>query len=344
MSGLEPLAPEQGVEMYLDARQDELTEKTLSGQKYRLQAFVQWCNEKEIENLNELSGRDLYAYRIWRREGHGADREEIKAVTLSGQLATVRAFLGFAAEIDAVPEALKEKVPLPKVSHGEDVSDSTLEPDRALSILDYLEHYEFASRDHLVLLLLWHTGARLSGLRAIDLGDLDLDEDQPGIEFVHRPETDTGLKNDEKSERWNAISPFVAAVIEDFRDGKRPDVEDEHGREPLVTTDEGRISSSTVRNTLYKITRPCWRGAGCPHDRDPDECEATRPAKRSTCPSARSPHDVRSGRVTAYKREDVPRAIVSDRLDASEEILDKHYDRRGERERAEQRRDHLPDS
>jgi len=40
----------------------------------------------------------------------------------------------------------------------------------------------------------------------------------------------------------------------------------------------------------------------------------------------------------------VPRRIVSDRLNASESILDEHYDRRSAREKAEQRRDYLPDS
>jgi hypothetical protein len=58
-------------------------------------------------------------------------------------------------------------------------------------------------------------------------------------------------------------------------------------------------------------------------------------------PSSRSPHDVRSGRVTAYRLGDVPRIVVSDRMDASEKILDKHYGCRSERQRAEQRRDHL---
>ncbi|MEF8808143.1 MAG: site-specific integrase, partial [Natronomonas sp.] len=57
--------------------------------------------------------------------------------------------------------------------------------------------------------------------------------------------------------------------------------------------------------------------------------------------SARSPHDVRSGRVTAHRLADEDRALVSDRMNASEEILDKHYDRRSHRQRAEQRRNHF---
>lgn len=341
---LEPITPEEARDMYLTARQDELSEATVRGQKYRLQAFVQWCNEEGIENLNDLSGRDLYAYRVWRREGQGEDREEVMPVTLRGQLATVRAFLRFAAEIDAVPTSLREKVPLPTVSGSGEVSDSTLDPERAEAILDYLELYEYASRKHVTILLLWHTGCRAGGLRAIDVDDCDLDCDDPGVQFSHRPGEETPLKNDEKGERWNAISEPVARVVGDYIDGPRNEIRDEYGRRPLITTNQGRASVSTIRDTLYSVTRPCWRGATCPHDRDPDECDATYYAQASTCPSSRSPHDVRSGRVTAYRREEVPRRVVSDRLNASERVLDKHYDRRSEREKAEQRRDYLPDS
>lgn len=343
MSNLQPITPERALEMYVEGRRDELSEHTLSAQVYRLEAFTQWCEEEDVENLNELNGRDLYAYRVWRREGHGEGRDEIEAITLRGQLSTLRSFLRFSADINAVPEDLYTKVPLPTLSGSEGVSDTTLEPDRVVEILDYLKRYEYASRRHVTLLLLWHTGARIGGVRALDLRDCDLEGKNPGLRFVHRPETDTPLKNGEKGERWNAISGYVAGVLQDYIDGPRERVTDEHDRSPLLTTKSGRASGSTVRDVLYVITRPCWRGAECPHDRDPEECDATAYAKASTCPSSRSPHDVRSGRVTAYRREGVPRRVVGDRLDASDDILDRHYDRRNNREKAEQRRDYLPD-
>ncbi|MFB6308665.1 MAG: tyrosine-type recombinase/integrase [Haloarculaceae archaeon] len=345
MSGdLEPLDPETGVEMYLNGRQDELSEATLTGQKYRLEAFAQWCDEEDIENLNDLTGRDLYAYRIWRREGNGEDREAVETITLRSQLATLRSFLRFAAEIDAVPEDLRTKVPLPTVSGSGEVSDSTLEPERADAILDYLEMYHYANRMHVIVLLLWHTGCRAGALRGLDVEDCELTGDSPGVEFLHRPEEGTPLKNDEKGERWNALSQRVARVVSDYIDGPRQEYEDEYGRRPLITTQKGRASVSTIRDTLYSVSRPCWRGAECPHDREVEECEAADYTSASRCPSSRSPHDVRSGRVTAYRRENVPRQVVSDRLNASTQILDKHYDRRSEREKAEQRRDYLPDS
>lgn len=342
-ANLDPLEPARGVEMYKDARQDDLSEATLDAQQYRLKAFVAWCREEGVENLNDLSGRDLYAYRVWRREGNYHDGEELKTVTLRGQLATLRSFLHFAADIDAVHPNLAEKVPLPSVSGGEDVSETTLDPERAPGILDYLAKYEYASRRHVTLLLAWHTGARMGGLRALDVGDCDLESADPSVEFVHRPTEGTPLKNGEQGERVNIISDHVARVLRDYIDGPRKVVTDDNGRVPLLTTKKGRPAKSTVRADCYKATRPCWIGQPCPHDRDPEECDATDASKASTCPSSRSPHDIRSGRVTSYRRDDVPRRVVSDRLDASEDVLDKHYDRRSERQKAKQRRDYLPD-
>ncbi|MFP9192972.1 tyrosine-type recombinase/integrase [Natrialbaceae archaeon A-CW1-1] len=340
MSGLEPISPSKAVDLYLEAR-DDAAENTMEAQTYRLRAFVMWCDEEGIANLNELSGRDMYAYRVWRREG-GYSGQELKNVTLRGEMATMRAFLRFCGEIDAVRESLYDQVPLPR-SDGDDVSASTLDPDRAIEILDWLEQYEYASRRHVIVLLLWHTGCRVGELRALDIGDVDLEGDRPradgpAIHFVNRPESDTPLKNKENGERWNAIGAHVAGVLNDYINGPRESVTDEFGRAPLVTTRFGRVSISACRDTLYRVTRPCWRGVECPHEKDVDTCEYTSNGKMSRCPSARSPHDVRSGRVTAHRLADEDRTLVADRMNASEEILDKHYDRRSERQKAEQRR------
>jgi integrase len=341
--GLESIHPADAVELYLEGRDDAAAE-TIEAHDYRLRAFVAWCDEEGITDLTNLSGRDLYAYRVWRREG-GYSGEELKTVTLRGDMATIRAFLRFCADIDAVRGDLYDQVPLPTTDSGGDVSDSTLDPEHAIDILDYLGKFEYASRRHVIVLMLWHTGCRAGELRALDLGDLDLEGDRPraegpAVHFVHRPPS-TPLKNGQNGERWNAINGHVAGVLADFIDGPREDVQDDEGRDPLVTTRNGRVAVSTIRDTLYRVTRPCWRGEPCPHDYDPDTCEFTTYGSMSRCPSARSPHDVRSGRVTAHRLGDEDRALVSDRMDASEEVLDKHYDRRSHRQRAEQRRDHF---
>ncbi|WP_172977280.1 tyrosine-type recombinase/integrase [Halosegnis longus] len=334
---LEPLAPESAVELYLDQRSDEVSASTHESHEYRLAPFVEWCEEVEgITNMNELSGRDLHAYRVWRRE-----EGDLKPVTLQGQLSTLRVFLGFCASIDAVEESLRSKILLPTVSGDDEVSETTLDPARAEAMLDYLGRYQYASRAHVTALLLWRTGMRTGSVRSLDLDDLDLEEGAAHV--VHSPETDTPLKNGNRGERWVALSPDTAQTVQDYIDGPREAVTDDYGCDPLLTTREGRVSRSTVRDTMYRWTRPCVVGEGCPHDRDPDDCEAAQFDGASKCPSSRSPHDVRSGAITSYLLNDTPAEIVGDRMDVSKKVLDRHYDRRTQREKMEQRRDYLPD-
>lgn len=330
---LDPLSPDTALELYLDHRSGEISDQTLQTHGYRLGSFVEWCEENDFHNLNDLTGRDLHAYRVERRE-----EGDLKPVTLQGQLSTLRVFLEFCASIDAVPEDLRSKILLPTVSDEEQASLTTLDHERAEAILEYLEKFHYASRKHVVFALLWSTGMRMGSLRAIDLEDFD--PESPHVELVHRPETGTTLKNKKRGERFVALSSGMASLLEDYIDNVRHDVEDEHGRRPLVTTNRGRPATGTIRHWIYGVTRPCLHSE-CPHDRDVDECEATDYDHASKCPSSRSPHDLRSGAITAHLLDDVPVEIVSDRMNVSQDILDRHYDRRSPREKMEQRREYL---
>lgn len=331
---LDPISPAEAVELYLTDRDPEVSAKTLQNQRYRLSNFLQWCEEEAgLEDLTRLTERDLHRYRKWRGE-------QVKPVTLNGELQTLRVFLEFAADIDAVEPGMRERVRMPSVDPADEASDELLAADRQEAILDHLEKFAYASRDHVIMTILCHTGIRLGGLQAFDLTDFDRDE--PCLELRHRPDTGTPLKNTHGAERTIAVGEYYAKVIDDYIEHNREDTVDDHGRAPLITSREGRYSETSIRNTVYQATRPCEIGE-CPHDRDPATCEAMDYDTASKCPSSRSPHGVRRGTITRTLRDGTPEEVVTERMNVSSEVLDQHYDERTEREKMRLRREFLED-
>lgn len=68
MTTLESLEPETALELSLQDKEPEQSEATQYSHKSRLGHFLRWCNEQNIDNRNDLSGRDLHRYKLWRRD------------------------------------------------------------------------------------------------------------------------------------------------------------------------------------------------------------------------------------------------------------------------------------
>jgi site-specific recombinase XerD len=98
---LQPLSPEEGVERFLQHREPSVRKSTLQNAKTRLRYWLEWCDERDIENLNELTGRDLADVVAWRRG-------DIASITLQKQLSTIRMALRWWADTEAVEEGLAE--------------------------------------------------------------------------------------------------------------------------------------------------------------------------------------------------------------------------------------------
>ncbi|MBC9985333.1 site-specific integrase [Haloferax sp. AS1] len=344
---LDPITPESAMSYYLDARRYDLSPDTIQSHRYRLKSFVRWLQSPahgsgEVMNMNDVDLRTVHAYRVFKREENFEGDDPCAAVTMKGQVSTIRTFLSYIADIDAVSEDLAERIRIPRIEDGEGVSDAVLEAERARSILDYLNRWEYATVEHVALLLLWRTSCRLGGLRALDVSDFDREDN--ALCFRHRPETGTGLKNGSHGERDVSLKPRVAKVVGEYIDGPHRDrVTDEYGRAPLITTTHGRPSTTTIRMWCYKWTRPCAIGEGCPDNRVIEDCDATYIEHASKCPFSVSSHPFRAGSITAYRDAGTPREVLSDRGDVSETVLEKHYDRASSRQRMRRRQDFIPD-
>lgn len=332
---LAPIEPERAVELYLADRVSELSEASQYGHKSRLGHFLRWCDDQEIENMNTLSGRDLHQFRLWRRRDG-----DLAPVSEKTQMDTLRVFIRWCRTIDAVAADLHAKVVSPSMSDDEETRDVMLDAEVAEGILEYLETYEYASVRHVCKLLMWRALLRRGAVRALDVDDYD--SEAMSLEVVHRPETGTPIKKKTRGERFIALDEETCDVLDAWLADQRPTVEDSHGREPLLASANGRLHGTTLQGYVYSVTTPCLVSGECPHDRVIEECEAAGVRSgASTCPSSLSPHAVRRGAITHWLSSDVPEPIVSARATVSTEVLDKHYDRRSERRKMEQRRKYL---
>jgi len=330
---LEPLEPQEAVQMYKQHRSGEVSKATLRSHGYRLERFLEWCEREEITDLNDVGGRDLHRFRLYRSE-------QVNKTTLKSQMDTLRVFVRFCEDIDGCRDGLAESIDSPTLDHQSVRDKDVVREDTATVILEHLEKYQYAGAHHTIARLLWETGIRAGAARGIDLSDLHLDDLY--VELYHRPESDTPLKNKESGERAVSISTCTCNILQDYIDENRHDVEDDYGREPLLTTEYGRITRNTLQMYVYRMTRPCMYGLECPHNRDQDDCEAVqRPMVASKCPDSVGPHAFRRGAITHFLSIDTPGEVVSDRMNVSKDVIDDHYDSRSEREKMELRRKYL---
>ncbi|MDZ5812994.1 integrase, partial [Halorubrum sp. AD140] len=325
---LDPIGPREARDDYLKERQEDASFETLRTIRKGLNLFVEWCVEKGIGNMNDVRGRQLNKFKNWCK-----DTSDNSTVSLNGILSVLRRFLVYCVRIEAVASGTPDKTPIPNVPDDEDVNYEKPTDEEVEAARKYLETYESASRRHVEYRIVEEIGCRVGAVRAIDVGDVNL-EDRV-IRFRHRPEKDhpeekgTPLKNGTDGERDVNIPTELAELIGEYlQNPGRHDVTDRYGREPLLTTKYGRPDTDTIRRDLYKLTRPCVHSNSCPHDRDTDACEAVDNENASKCPSSHSPHPLRRYSIESQIDRGVAKELLTDRVDVSVPVLNKHYDTR----------------
>lgn len=352
MNEREPIALDwnEALERHVQIKQSEdASPATIRSHKSRLGIFIDWVQPNpiktpeedegpRIETTDQLHQKHLQDYRLKRAD-------EVAKKTLKTQMDTLRVFLRNMEDYGAVREGIHQHVRSPSLKGDEGQRSDHLPIDRGEQIRSHLREYEWGSKEHVMFELLWGCAMRVGDVHSIDEEDVNLKENF--ILLEHRPEEGTTLKNGNSGERIVAITDTVSEAIQSYINNpeRNGDVTDDHGRNPLLTSSKGRLHKQTIRSRSYAITRPCVTGNGCPHDdRDPDECRAARNMNRAyECPSSKSPHALRSGGLTRMRDDGIPPWIISERVDASEEVIEQHYNEMTEEDKMEVRRQYFDD-
>lgn len=340
--------PVSVVEYFLSVNADEWAEWTYKDYSYDLTRFLEYCEYTGRDDLSTLSSRDLVGFKEWRKKDGN-----IGLATLHGQLANIRVFIRWCEQVEIIEKGLADKIEMPDLDPSDIVSYTRITSEQAHQIIDYYGQFEYVPREFAEFALMWGVLCRLGGVRSLDLESYNREEGY--IELKHKPDEGTPLKNGESEvegeggEREINLPDWLCDILNRYIDGtgdpehpKRIEVEDEYGRKPLFSTKYGRVSESTLRRDLYRVTQPCRYGRECPHDMDPDGCDARNDNNLlSQCPSAVSPHPVRRGGICHQLKQGVSKDIICERADVSRKVLNRHYDLRTKEEARRQRRKEL---
>lgn len=318
---------------YLNRRGADATDSSIHGWRYRLKIFIEWCDEIGIETVGEITRLDLDEY-------YEKRASEVKSVTLEGQMWTLAEFISYLEDLGAVDDGLSDAIRIPDLDESERSNDVKLRTEAALTLI---RHYRNdpqtrGSRQHALLELAWFTGARIGGLRALDVRDVHLGD--TFIEFRHRPGSGTPLKNKLGGERPVALPNGVVETLRRYVDNYRNDVHDDAGRQPLLASRDGRPGPNTVRVWSYLATQPC-KHRRCPHEKGRETCKWVNYAHSSKCPSSRSPHRIRTGSVTWQLNLGLPTEVVAERVNATVKTIKSHYDKADIEERRRRQRQQM---
>lgn len=330
------LSPRAARRQFLNSKRGSVKDSTVRAYKYPTKHFVEYCENQGVDTMSDINS---YLIESWVQK---REAEDVKAITVHKNAKLVRVFIKWAEHSDLLPAGSHEKMRIPDVPDEEVSSDEVLRAYPAHQIKKHLETYDYASRKHALFAFMWETACRASGAIAVDLDDLDYDrQGDPCVTFLNRKSQSTALKNGENSERTIQISDELDALLQDYIEFKRADVTDEYGRKPLFTTGHGRLSRNRIYKDTVALTRPCVYTNECPAGRTIADCEPAQKKKQAmSCPENVSPHPVRRGSITDHINRGWEKELLSERVDVSVEVLEKHYDARTKEEALQRRKEY----
>lgn len=162
---LAPLFPRDAPEMYIETRREDGQDTSLRTHKYQLSFCIEWYQREKIFKIKYLTGRGLLKFNEWRTKFLDSSN------TLRTNMHTLRWVLRKCLGMEASHPSLPEKLPIPSVPKDQRLRDDILPAQRGADILPYLDTYHYATRDHVILVLLAEARFRTCTLLSLDIQD-----------------------------------------------------------------------------------------------------------------------------------------------------------------------------
>jgi|APHM01.1.fsa_nt_gi Site-specific recombinase XerD len=110
---LQPISPSDGIDRFLDWKKEETSPQTITEYRRKLEHFSDFCQRRDIDNLNELDGRLLQDYRRYRRVETAPQSAPLSPKTMRDDMYLFRDFVDYLEGIDGVSAGLSETIRIP---------------------------------------------------------------------------------------------------------------------------------------------------------------------------------------------------------------------------------------
>lgn len=287
---------------------------------------------QDVSDLMEVEPREI------NRWNQGLQRRGLARTTREAKLGTLEVFFKWAETEWRAPrgeDKLSETIARKRedLNVGSDEKSRAgddnhrISTERAEEILGHLAKHQYASRQMIEFLLIYHVGMRKSALLSIDRKNVKPREGI--IEIRNCPErTGIRLKRGNSGERDVNIASRVMAVVTDYIDENRTQPQDDS--DALLTSWAGRIDDATLYRDITGLTK-------CGDCTDEDG-EPLVKQNASDCPEAIGCHDLRRVAITRMRDQGVSWDTISGRVNATVQILKDHYDSPTHSQAAERRK------
>ncbi|MFP9062334.1 tyrosine-type recombinase/integrase [Natrialbaceae archaeon A-chndr2] len=309
-------------ERYLNRRKNRSPE-TRAQYTRTIPHFIEFAEQKGIETPRRISPDIVDDY------VNELQSEFEPDATVLTYTKNVRAWLRWIGKRQMCDEHVyrildKDELGLTPKARDEAFSEHT-----AKHILSKLRQQRRGSTCHALLELCWNAGPRIGDIHSLDVQDFNPNENT--IQFRHRPESGTRLKNGNENtatkgdgERDIVTQESVVEAIQIYVRNERPEVTDAYDRDPLFATSHGRAAKSTLRRWVYKATSCRWS----PEESTAQTCDGNCDPDSSVCPLSYYPHAIRRGAIVNHLSGGLRPDRASERFDVSPQVLKKHYDPR----------------
>lgn len=355
--------PEWVFEQYVRKhREDGKAQSSIQPTRSAWNQFCDWMDEQGYIYLSDLTSNFVGRHDDWviantdkGKLSRGMHLSRIKSVV---KHADSRGWIS----PNVVPDDETWEEVKPDLSDDDKVRSDPLRPERGEQITKWVRANHFGERPHVLWLLLFRYGLRVSAIRALDRSHLILtrpddypesDQFRPHLRFRDRPELgdedDEGLplknRREELAKRRVALRPGHVEVFRQYIENgsqtgaiesrKEHAEPDKYGLYGLLTGEQNaRLSDRTIRSRTHWLTCPSTYDDKC----QCDGCQEFRsehgrepyPSKvEKHCNETRSPHQVRHGAITSLL-DDHNHSTVAGVVGTSPDTLRDVYDRADE--------------